>query len=451
MNLCADYQTLEVLSRALDSMADETEVIAYALQRELSALETGWIGRSADAFVAEMQGVVFPALRQQHEVCLDLAAGIRHVIALFQYTDDGIRGMFTTGGAATGATADEQAVPYVFAGGDTTIEDTPHVLAYDPTERPDGLFFFTQIGRIFWPFAGMDTQFDSLDAYVEAGGSLTDTDGNPITFVNIGGVFYGGGGLEGTLIRGDNPDAFVQVDGNWVLKPGLDAAMLQSITFTVNHDGNICGPAVIAAAANWMFGLTGDERITPGGALMDLIGIWNGSDATLSTVTIDGITGTVGRDPSEPTFMLDLMTLASSYGMEMEQMPNLANQTTDAVYDAFLAELDQGHLIVGVVNIDDAGLVYPNPDPNSEFTNHWVVVDSVRTDESGQRWVRMYNSYNNQVEYYTLEDFHRSFYGGTTTTAFAALSDPNAVPIPPDDRSIDSQEPIVDVPDDRPR
>jgi hypothetical protein len=237
-----------------------------------------------------------------------------------------------------------------------------------------------------------------------------------------------------------------------VLKPGLDAATLQSITLTVAHDGNICGPAVIAAAANWMFGLTGDERITPGAALMDLIGIWQDPNSPiLNDVTLEGITGTVGRDPSEPTFMFDLSALASSYGMQLELMPNFANQSADAVYDAMLTELDQGNLIIGVVNIDDAGLVYPNPDPDGDFTNHWVVVDSVRTDENGQRWVRMYNPYNNQVEYYTLEDFQRSFYAGNGGTAFATLSDPNATPIPPGDRSIDSQEPVVDVTDERPR
>jgi uncharacterized protein YukE len=453
MNVRADYQTLDVLSRALDSMAEETEAVAAALQREMMALETGWIGRSADAFAAEMQGVVLPLLRDQRDTCLDFAAGIRYVVALFQYTDDGIRGRFATGGAATGGTVDEQAAMYVSAGGDTNIEDTAHVLAYNPTERPDGLFFFTQTGRMFWPFAGIDTQFDSLDAYVAAGGSLTDANGNPITFVNIAGVFYGRDGLGGSIVRINHPDAFVeQSPGVWVLKPGLDAATLQSITLTVAHDGNICGPAVIAAAANWMFGLTGDERITPGAALMDLIGIWQDPNSPiLNDVTLEGITGTVGRDPSEPTFMFDLSALASSYGMQLELMPNFANQSAGAVYDAMLTELDQGNLIIGVVNIDDAGLVYPNPDPDGEFTNHWVVVDSVRTDENGQRWVRMYNPYNNQVEYYTLEDFQRSFYAGNGGTAFATLSDPNATPIPPGDRSIDSQEPVVDVTDERPR
>jgi WXG100 family type VII secretion target len=77
----ADYDKLGQVSSRFNSQAQATREMTRKVRAAMQKLEQGgWIGRGADSFFAEMNGVVLPALKRM-EVALTTGAQVSKEIS----------------------------------------------------------------------------------------------------------------------------------------------------------------------------------------------------------------------------------------------------------------------------------------------------------------------------------------------------------------------------------
>ena len=400
----ANYETLDQVARLFDQNAQVIEKTLWKMIDTVEALASdGWWGSGADAFYAEMEDEVLPQVRRLKASLEQSTDYIQRISDVLQDAEEEASRCFNTDDAII--TPQGNTSEYSYGGGSG---DGVGDYDYDPTERPDGLIFIkTNQVR---PFGGIDNQFGALDDYVASGNTLPsysffDYEGTPLSSVQIG-------------TPESNPELYVHNEDGSLYYDENGKPVPITTSFNIGDDGNICGPMTLAAVANAILGNRGDDIIHPGKALSDLIDIWNTGDNSISITNPDGtVIATTGRDPSAPTWVSpDLSNLGESYGLNpyMHESFQIRNATVADAQAVLEGELDQGRVPVVLVNIDGDGYVATEVNPGS-LTNHYVAVTSIQTGSDGQTWVEIYNPYNNQMEYYHMEDLHTSFVTGNTT------------------------------------
>lgn len=75
----ADYEQLEQVASRFSNQAQVIEQLSGKIRCSMQNLQDGWIGRGSDAFFAEMDGEVLPAIQRLQDV-LHLGSEVTKVI-----------------------------------------------------------------------------------------------------------------------------------------------------------------------------------------------------------------------------------------------------------------------------------------------------------------------------------------------------------------------------------
>jgi WXG100 family type VII secretion target len=101
LDVRVDFYDLENIARQLRRLSDDVQVVMSDLHRQQAVLQAGgWLGEAANAFYAEMDGILTTHLRKLIDELDDTEHGVGRVISLFEQADDTARAWFGSGGPA---------------------------------------------------------------------------------------------------------------------------------------------------------------------------------------------------------------------------------------------------------------------------------------------------------------------------------------------------------------
>lgn len=85
----ADYDQLEQIASRFANQAQAVGQTIQKVQSSMGPLEDGgWIGRGADSFFAEMNGVVLPASNRLQEVLDEASRTVREIMQKMQQAEE---------------------------------------------------------------------------------------------------------------------------------------------------------------------------------------------------------------------------------------------------------------------------------------------------------------------------------------------------------------------------
>src|SRR5262245_20457412 len=91
----ADYEALAEIAQAFGRQAQTAQGALGALQKDMSALEGGdWVGKGSDAFYAEMNTAVFPAMERLVAALNEAATTTRRIGQVMKQAEDDSAALF---------------------------------------------------------------------------------------------------------------------------------------------------------------------------------------------------------------------------------------------------------------------------------------------------------------------------------------------------------------------
>ncbi|MCA9932522.1 MAG: WXG100 family type VII secretion target, partial [Anaerolineales bacterium] len=85
----AQYEDLEEIARRFDQQAQESDQIRTYIQQKLDSLRNGgWEGMGSDAFYAEMEDQVMPALKRLSEAMAEGNYVTRQIMDMLQVAEE---------------------------------------------------------------------------------------------------------------------------------------------------------------------------------------------------------------------------------------------------------------------------------------------------------------------------------------------------------------------------
>ncbi|MCA9934555.1 MAG: WXG100 family type VII secretion target [Ardenticatenaceae bacterium] len=98
-----NYEDLDEIARRFTQQADDTERLQQQIQGRYSVLENGgWAGQGANAFFAEMESELFPALKRLQDALESGKITTQEIIQLFQAAEEEASGSLDVGDTKEG-------------------------------------------------------------------------------------------------------------------------------------------------------------------------------------------------------------------------------------------------------------------------------------------------------------------------------------------------------------
>jgi len=101
-----DYEELAMIAQTLSRQAESTRQTLGALQKNMNTLQGGdWVGKGADAFYAEMNTAVLPAMKRLVAALNEAASTTTKISRIMKRAEDDAAALFKLDGAATSTQA----------------------------------------------------------------------------------------------------------------------------------------------------------------------------------------------------------------------------------------------------------------------------------------------------------------------------------------------------------